>query len=1134
MRVWKRRLRSLRQVSALLFLLAMLATGQRVFGQGATGAINGSVRDPSGAAIPQASVVLQNVATGMRRVALTDNTGEYVFPDVIPGRYTIQINKAGFKTVSEPPFQLNVNETSTHNFTMTLGSTRQTVTVTAAAIHIEATTAELGTAIQQTEVNNLPLNGRNFTQLLELTPGVSPISTGQNSGGGGGFTGNAIGTFTFPAVNGQGNRSNMFLVDGFTNYGFTGNYAVAPVVDQIAEFKVQSHNDSAAYGGSLGGIVNVVTRGGTSQYHGDVWEFFRNNALDARNTFLPTTTPYKQNQFGGVFGGPLKLHRNSQPKTFFFAAYEGFRSSRAAESLDNLITPAEFAGNLSSVSELVYNPFTTQPDPNLPGQFTRQPIAGNQIPSALIDQPLVSYTQAMYKGTTYENTGIPGVNFIETVPNLTRQDTASLRFDHEFSVNTSGWVRYTGFTQPSTSGTGLPTSVYANYIHGYQAGGAITHSFGGGTKVATFRFGRTSAQANVTTKLASGVSPNVWEGVFAPIYNIESPFLMVPGTGVPGYQGVPGGSFQGNHYADVYEWAGDFTWVHGHHTIQTGADFNTNNGAQPIYFVNQCYSAINTANLLSPTGTGSPLASYLLGVPITSNQRKEFIGSPGGWVDGAYVQDQWRVSRRLELNLGLRWDVTLWPIQNGPPGSQNEYTGDTDLDTGQYILAGRSTPPPACSATVTEPCIPNGGVLPAHVILNQLGNGGIIHNRYDNFQPRVGVAYRLGKATVLRASGGKIYDNWAAIQQLGTNWQGNWPSIGFVLASNLNAPTLANPTPTALASDPLNLGAGVYPSPTPFNQVNWMIDPYFQDAYSMQWNFGIQHQFGNNTILEADYVGSADTHTDSGAYRNVDRIPGDPASMPYPYITPTYFDKSIGHATYNSFQFSFRRNVTQGLTYLVSYTYSKAENLGCDGYFGSEGCSIQNPYNLGADWSVAGYDVTHLLSASWVYNLPFGKGQRFRTSSRLANALIGNWQLNGILSARSGVPYNVNASGPDIENTGNVFERANQIGPAFVTNPNATQFLNPASFVDPAPNTYGTEGRNNLRSPPVSDMDLSLFRQFPLTEDKRLQFRVDFFNAGNWQALSPPDSTIGDPHFGAVFSTAQTERQIQFALKLYF
>ncbi len=307
-------------VALFLLAFAIASSSRPCFAQGATAAINGTVTDSSGAVIAEATVTLHNVATGIERSAVTNPVGQYVFPDIIPGNYTLRVSKTGFNTVNQSEFTLNVNDNSTHDVTLNVGTTTQEVTVAATAAHLEAVTAELGTAIGMSEVGDLPLNGRNFTQLLDLTPGVSPISTGQNGGGGGGFSGNAIGVFAFPSVNGQGNRSNMFLVDGFNDYGFTGNYAVEPMLDQIQEFKVQSHTDSAAYGGSLGGIVNVVTKGGTNEYHGDAYEFLRNNDLDARNTFIANTTPYKQNQFGAVFGGPIipSKFRSGDPKSFFF------------------------------------------------------------------------------------------------------------------------------------------------------------------------------------------------------------------------------------------------------------------------------------------------------------------------------------------------------------------------------------------------------------------------------------------------------------------------------------------------------------------------------------------------------------------------------------------------------------------------------------------------------------------------------------------------------------------------------------------------------------------------------------------------------------------------------------------------
>jgi hypothetical protein len=290
---------------ALFIAIILQLSPTKVLGQGATGALNGTVSDPTSAVIPGAKVTLKNLDTQVVQEAVTNSAGRYVFVAIPPGRYSIDVTKEGFKVSTITEFTLTVNQTLTQDVQLVVGTETQQVTVQTTEASVETTTTELGTAIEQNEVNSLPLNGRNFTQLLALTPGVSPISTGQNSGGGNSFAGSAIGSFTFPSVNGQGNRSNMFLLDGFTDYGFIGNYAVAPIIDDIQEFKVQSHNDSSAYGGSLGGIINVVTKGGTQEYHGDVWEFFRNSALDARNYFQTAVTPYKQNQFGGAAGGPV-------------------------------------------------------------------------------------------------------------------------------------------------------------------------------------------------------------------------------------------------------------------------------------------------------------------------------------------------------------------------------------------------------------------------------------------------------------------------------------------------------------------------------------------------------------------------------------------------------------------------------------------------------------------------------------------------------------------------------------------------------------------------------------------------------------------------------------------------------------
>ncbi|NNN18890.1 MAG: TonB-dependent receptor, partial [Acidimicrobiaceae bacterium] len=920
------------------------------------------------------------------------------------------------------------------------------------------------------------------------------------------------------------------------------------IIDDIQEFKVQSHNDSSAFGGSLGGIINVVTRGGTQNYHGDVWEFLRNSAFDARNTFNTSVTPYKQNQFGGAGGGPLFpkfLQRGKAPKSFVFAAYEGFRATRSAELVEVIPTQAELSGDFSADANPIYNPFTTRPDPNNPGQYLRDPFPSNQIPSSLINQDLIKYAKLFYPTTS--QVAQNGFNFTDATPNVTNSNSFSMRADQQFTNQLTAWFRFAQFNEPSSSATGIPSVINSNTQKGDNFGGSATWSSSTGSKIISGRFGRTESWA-LTQNVFPGSLTNAWQtGGFNSLYatGYQGGRTFNPGQNISGYAGLPEGNYQGNEIANIWEGAADVTILRGRHTFQMGFDLNTNDNNQPILFVNQNYGSYQTSNLESSAATGNAFASYMLGLPNAVNRRNVAITTHGGWEDGFYFQDQWKATSKLQINAGLRYDVTFWPIY-GSLTQGNQFVGDTDLDTGQYILA---RVPPACS-TGASPCIPTtDGSLPANVVVTPSGNGSIIHNTFDNWQPRLGVTYEVKPGTVVRASGGRFFDNWAAIQQLATNYQGNWPDTNFLLKNNLNN-TIPDPS---TGQNPLGLGGAgsqILPAPTPFNQVNWMIDPYYKNAYSIQWNFGLEQAIGSDTVLEADYVGSHSSRLDSGSYRNTALYPGPGpittydnqgnltalgTRQPFPYITPTYYDKSVANSNYNSFQFKARSRIGTKLTLLGSYTWSKTIDLGCDGFFGSEGCSVQNPYNLRADRSVAGFDIPQNLSVSYVYQLPIGQGQALNVSNRVLDEMIGEWIFSGIFTARSGQPFNNNATG-DIPNTGNVVERADRsAGCSPYTSSKGRSYVNVGCFITPSPFTFGTEGRNDLRSPRVINLDLSLMKDFPLgAEARKLEFRADFFNAPNHQSLGVPDTTLTDTTFGQILSTAQTEREIQFALKIIF
>jgi outer membrane receptor protein involved in Fe transport len=1142
-------------VSLIVILVSLVTVFSSPTLAQSTAAINGTVRDTSGAVIPGATLTLENLATGVKRSVTSNNVGVYAIPDVSPGKYTLTVSKAGFVAQSEVGFTLFVNQTVTFDFTLAVGSTAQQVTVQGTAAHLEASTAELGTAITGTQVTNLPLNGRNFTQLLTLTPGVSPISVAQNSSG---FTANPVGTFTFPAVNGQSNRSNFFLLDGINDQGsFVSTYGVAPILDSIQEFKVQSHNDQASYGGVLGGIVNVVTKSGTNQFHGDAWEFLRNNALDARNPFLAKVTPFKQNQFGGTIGGPVILPGyNGRNRTFFFAGYEGFRNHTTAETLFRTPTTAELSGDLSDISAQIYNPFSTRPDPNKPGSFIRDPfmcdVAGapltpsaagiqpagtpcNIIPQNMLSPVATSYAKAVFPAPQFALNSL-GVNGIDSTPLITPQDEAHLRLDEQINEKNSLWVRYTGMTQPQTASGGFPGLVQGTYYHGYNLGAGYTRSLGSQSLV-SLEFGRVSIQDNliqtlprVSNTLATqlGFSSNFISGfpggqTFLPAMNIGG-----------GFVGFTGSYINNLHASNIYEGRGDYSLIHGHHLLQMGADFNSNNIALPVTNLWEGFSTAQTADLESSASTGSTLASFLLGVPISAQRRGVNETMHGGWVDGFYIQDQWKATDRLTVNLGFRYDVTLLPIY-GSAADNNQFVGAFDFHNGTYILA---RVPAACSATQGAPCIP-GGTLPAHVVPTPFSNHAIYHNTYDNWQPRLGLAYRLGSKTALRASFGRFFDNWAGVTETLQGYSGTWPTVASLANLSLNTPTASAPTPTASILDPLSLGTTVpLPAPNPFSLLQRSVDPLLQNPYSLQWNFGVERQLAANTVLTVNYVGSEDTRVDRGGVYNTALTPG-PGNYqlraPFPYIRSELYDRSVSTSNYNGLQASLSCKAASGINYLISYTWSKSMDYGCSGLYGVEGCSIDNPNDIRLDHSVSAYDLTHIFSGSLVYPLPFGSGGRFQTGSRLVDELVGHWQLNSITTLTSGTPFTVSAAGGDIANTGNFLnERADLVGNSQISNPTPLEWFNTTAFAKPAPFTFGTAGRNILRSNWYHNEDLSLFREFPITEGKTLEFRAEFFNAFNNVVWGTPDSTVGDTTFGKVLSIANRPRQIQFGLKLYF
>lgn len=1121
-----------------LLTMSLFCSSPLLRAQVAVARINGTITDSSGAVVPGAQVVLTNVNTGVKRQTTSGSTGDYSLVDILPGQFTLEVSKTGFKTQMQAAFTLSVNQTANYNFALPVGTQTQQVTVYGSpAATLQTGSAELGTVVSPAEVNNLPLNGRNFTQILNLTPGVSTVNVSQNFGNS--HTGiNPIGEYSFPSVGGQTNRSNLYLVDGLNDEDqFQSTYTVAPILDTVQEFKVDSHNDQAQFGGVLGGVVNVVTKSGSNQLHGVAWEFLRNAALDARNPLFAKVTPYTWNQFGGDIGGPVVIPHiyHGRNRTFFFGSYEGYRLSTASNILYLVPTSAEMNGDFSALLApskpiQLYNPFSTRPDPSNPSLMLRDPFQNNQIPSNLIDPNAQNLAKAIYPAPT--PTGVPNTNGSNTSRSSVKNDEYDIRIDEQLGQKDSLWGRFIHADTPSITPQNFAGEVKDDDNIGYNWGAGWTHTFRP-TTVMTVEFGRNYGYITNATESAQDVETKLlglgqYVNSFGCGYTFTSRSCYVPSVSIQGYGGWGDIVFT-TGASDIYEWNGSLTQVAGRHTFTMGADFNrqafrrarTNSGIG--------YGTAQTSNLETSKG-GDAFASFLLGVPQSANYSNLLESEHGGWEDGFYFQDQWRPNQHLTLNLGVRYDLPIFPIYGNGSNDPNSHVGDMDFNNGTYIV---EYPTASCADTNNKPpCIP-GGALPAHVVLGP-SNGAIIQTPKDNIQPRFGFAYQVTNKDVIRGSYTRVFDDWAAIEQISQNVEGAWPSTGNTLANNLNVAV-----PNVTSENPLST-ATTAPPPTPFTSVTWYTNPHYRNPYSWQWNFGIQHAFGANTIMTLNYAGATDFRLDVGAYQNVATTPGpgctgppDCSRLPYPYIHPTYYDDGIGKGYYHAFEFSLRK-ASGNLSYIVSYTWSKMEDLGADGWFGAEGTSIENPYNLKNDKSVAGFSQTHIFSGAWAYNLPFGAGQQFQTHNRVLDYVLGPWALNGILSLSSGIPYTLSAPS-QIPNTGNIWERPNYTGqPLGVAHRSIAKWFNTSAFAAPPPYTFGNVGRNSMLSDWPRDLDLSVFRTFPIRESLRLEFRAEAFNLTNSVVWGTPDSNVTDSSFGAVTSTENTPRQIQFALKLSF
>jgi hypothetical protein len=1063
----------------------------------ATATLSGVVSDPTGAAIPGAQVTLQSTLEQASRQTVTDSTGTYVIPAILPGSYQLVVKAGGFETQTLTGIVLVAGQGSTLNATLTVGKAITEVEVKEAPPLLQTTTATVGSEVTGTQFVALPLLGRSFQSLLAILPGVAYIPTTN------GYNFSINGASVNPSLYGQRSRDNNYTIDGVPNNQASYNgIPMYPPPESIAEMKVETGADSGAYGWSAGATITLVTKAGTNRYHGDAWEFLQNNALNARSYFLPSIGPFKWNQFGGTFGGPLVIpHLLSKERAWYvYGWYEGVRIHEAANFLGLVPTAAEIQGDFSQGSDAstpIYNPYTSTLNPD-GSVASRQLFAGNQIATSLLNPTALAITKLLYPAPNLAPGIIPGVNYLNVGADTNTYDQWSARVDHQFGQKDSFYARFTDARNPTYS-IGLPALPSYGTNHFTNVAVSDTHMISPTTLV-TVRFGiqRTNPE------YFSGGPDVLKQANMSGFPPYEGRFDLMPPITIGNYAGLSQG--QGSDGPEfLYSWTVDAQKTKGRHTISFGGRVMRNS------FFTDCqtgtFEEFTADQTAFGAGTGNPLASFLLGLPESAGRLAgHTAGDYSDMSFSYYVHDSFRATKRLTLNVGLRWDYA-------GPLIDSLGSGSFEFQTGQYLWDIKN---PITGAPAN---IRRGGVAPD----------------YRGYQPRLGIAYSITPRTVVRTGFGIFSDAFGATAQSEESNHGNWPfAFGQTLGSlNLGLPTafMANPFPgpPVATATPLGVGEGMN-----FDTAS------SRTGYVYEWNFSVQRQLTPSMMFEASYVGSHGVKLPSQIIDNTAAYPGtDPYQnrQRWPQFPPYIFNNFHENSSrYNGLSMKLDKRTSRNLSFLVDFTWQKAlDNVdstrSCDALTGA--CNGANPtrYNLGAFWGDAGFDIEKIFNASYVYEIPFN------SRSKWGNAVLAHWELSGDIAADSGTPYFVYIDG-DNENIG--YAGRFQEFPNLVGDPNAisrrtsTQWFNTAAYQMPAFGAAGDAGRHGLFSDPLFNWDSAFIKRWPFGESRSVEFRAEFFDFLNLSTFAPPGSEVNDSNFGLVNSTRQGGRTIQFALKLHF
>jgi outer membrane receptor protein involved in Fe transport len=1119
---------------------AALCLAAALFSQSFTGSILGIVRDSTGAVVPNATITIVNVGTNAHTETRSDENGNYVAPTLPVGSYTVEVTAPGFKKAVREGITLQVQQQARVDMTLAVGEVAESIVVAADAPLLETTTSSVGKVVDNRRIVNLPLNTRNVYSLVFLTPGVA------------GTVGNNYGEMRY-SVNGARARMLDTLIDGVsashaTVTGFSG-ISVFPSVDAIEEFKVMGANYSAEFGRSMGSVLNVVFKSGTNSFHGSAYEFLRNSVLDSNNFFDNMRgnelASFKRSQFGGTLSGPIR-----RDSTFFMFSFEALRERSFGNRTFSVPTLLERQGDFSRTfaqnGQLIqiYNPFTTRPSGS---GFVRDPFQGNVIPSNLWDPVAVNILKYFPLPNTTGNPVTNANNYSQSgseQANITQHD---YRIDQVITPTQRFFARYSTRYNENAPVESFPADiaiaegriVEEDHVHGAVADYTNTLS---PTTIFNARLGfaRTLYKYN---NQGLGFVPSSLGLPQSIDFAVDR--LMFPRIAASGYTNLGGGDHRNNAFMS-YTALANITKIVGKHNLRTGFEgrllrvnvwearsagtFNFSAGMTQGPDPNRASSTAGNsiASLLLGTGSGGSLQVGYKNVAVQSLYY------------AAYIQDDWRVSPKLTLNLGLRWDMDT------PRTERYDRTNYFDP----------TIPSPLASVW---PGLTGGLVF--------VGRDGVSRRQFpydnNNFAPRLGLAYQFTPKTVFRLGYAHLFgaSHQAANGTLGT--------AGFRIdhswvATQSNQPVnlLRNPFPQGFASAPgASLGA--------LTEVGASIEVSMQDTiapWTRQMSASIQRELPFQSMIEIAYVGTRGFHLyrnqESGL--NLNQLPPEAMGLgprlldrvdnpfyghihtgalalpqverrqlmrPFPQfetITPLF--SSGASSFYHALQVTGTKRFSQGLQFEGSYTWAK--NI-------DDGDSHQNSYDIRADRALASIDLEHRFVIGYIYELPFGRGRRLGTDwSKALDLALGQWQVNGITTFQSGTPLSFSAS-----NTANIYN------PATRPNNNGTSgkkdgavherldaYFDRNSFSQPLPYTFGNMGARHpqIRSDGVRNFDLSVFKDFVIVERVRLQFRAEALNAFNTPRFGGPNTSVTSSSFGVISSQANAPRQMQFGLKLLF